>query len=49
VSAGSSSLSLPAMLMMAVSGKSRLLSAGFHARTDVGVELSKEVFTSRAR
>jgi hypothetical protein len=45
----SSSSLLPAKPLMTVSGKSRLLCAGFHTEAVAGVELPKEVFTSRAR
>jgi hypothetical protein len=41
--------SLPVMPLMAVSGKSRLLSARFCTEAIIGVELPKEVFTSRGR
>jgi hypothetical protein len=43
------SLSLPAMPLMTVSEKSRLLSVGFRTEAVAGVELSKNVFTSRVR
>jgi hypothetical protein len=44
-----SSFSLLAMPLMAVSGKSMLLGAGFILRPIAGVEFLKKVFTSRAR
>jgi hypothetical protein len=37
------------MPMMTDSGKFRLLNAGFYTGAITGVELPKEVFTSRAR
>jgi hypothetical protein len=42
-------LSLLAMPITTVSGKSKLLSAGFILEPDAGIELLKEVFTSRVR
>jgi hypothetical protein len=42
-------VSISMMSMTAISRKFRLLRAGLYARTGTGVELPKEVFTSRVR